>query len=255
MNKNIPKFLNYLTLISLGIYISYLYLIEKITLLIHPRYFWLVLLTGVVTALIGVVGIIQLSIEFFKTRRTNEISLIEAVNWKTLFVPVLLLTLTIGAFFIPITSLSIFSYNIRQVKSELRLNDYEKKTLEQKFNITLNTRNFTIEDWVKARTLNNLKLFENKEFFGTGFVAAKNNKTFNLSRFVISCCVVDATPVGLLVDTANQIENQSEFEDGQWLEVTGKFEIRLINNESTPVIIPKTLKKIEAPKDTYINRN
>jgi putative membrane protein len=250
MNKNIPKILNYLNLIVLGLYVSYLYLIEKLTLLIHPRYIWLVLVAGAIVCLIGLVGLIQLISESLKKKKENN-----KLDFKIALIPSLLLILTIGAFFIPVTSLSIFSYNIRSVKSELRLNDYEKKTLEQKFNITLNTRNFTIEDWVKARTLNNLKLFENKEFVGTGFVASKSDKTFNLSRFIISCCVVDATPVGLLVDTTNQIENKTEINDGEWLEVTGKFEIRLVNNESTPVIIPKTLKKTQQPKDTYINRN
>ena len=254
MKKNVNSILNYLTLIVLGIYVNYLYLIQKITLLIHPRYIWLVLVAGVVITLVGIVGIIQIALQSINKNSKNQLTTQTTLR-NSLFSG-LLLVLTIGLFFVPIASLSIFSYNIRTLKSELSLNETDKANLKEKFKLNLNTRNFTIEDWVKAKSLNNLKLFENNEFVGVGFVASKTDKTFNLSRFVISCCIVDATPISLLVDYNSIPNDQKEkIVDGEWIEIVGKFQIQLVNNEQAPVIIPTSVTKTSEPKDTYINRN
>lgn len=66
---------------------------------------------------------------------------------------------------------------------------------------------------------------------------------FVLFRFMVSCCIADAQPLGILIKT----ENKQGFENNQWLEVQGTFHKTTIDDYDALYIIPQKIRKIEKP--------
>jgi putative membrane protein len=238
------KLYNYLSLILIGSYIIYLNLINRLVFLIHPRYVWLTLGSAAVITIVGAVGIF-----YFVQNKNKELEYPQQYfNWN-----LLILVLAFGVFFVPIKSLSTESFALRSTDSIIRLTDDEKRQLKQKISSGVDSTSFKFFDWVNAKNLNENRVFKDKKVKVSGFVAPGSSPSmFNLSRFVISCCVVDATPVSLMVEYSSY--NQ-EFKSDEWVEVEGIFAIKTINGKSEPVIIPNSIIKIPNPDNIYLNRN
>jgi uncharacterized repeat protein (TIGR03943 family) len=152
---------------------------------------------------------------------------------------------------VPIKSLSIESFNLRSSKSNLSFTDQEKKQAKAKFGSTVDSSTFRFFDWISAKSLNENGIFKDKKIKTSGFITAgKIPGTFELSRFVISCCVVDATPVSLLVE----YDYGSKYKLNDWVEIDGIFEIKPIQGKNQPVIIPTTINKINEPDSVYLDR-
>jgi putative membrane protein len=71
---------------------------------------------------------------------------------------------------------------------------------------------------------------------------------FLVGRFIVSCCVADANPVGLIV----QWPEAETLADDQWVEVTGRFEAGTFNGEPTPILIIETVTPTEPPAQPYL---
>jgi uncharacterized repeat protein (TIGR03943 family) len=71
---------------------------------------------------------------------------------------------------------------------------------------------------------------------------------FLVGRFIVSCCVADASPVGLVV----QGEETADFENDQWIEINGHFETGTFDGEETPILIIDSIKAIEPPAQPYL---
>jgi putative membrane protein len=236
------KLYNYLTLLLIGIYVIYLFVINRLAFLIHPRYLWFTLGCGGLLALVGLIGIISLvknNPQVFNTPK-------RFLSWS--FV---ILVLVAGMFFVPIKSLSIESFNLRNSKSAINFTDEEKKLVKLKLNNNIDSSTFKFFDWINAKSLNENGVFKDKKFKGSGFITAgKTPNTFELSRFVISCCVVDATPVSLTVE----YNYQDKFKLNDWVEIDGAFAINPIEGKNQPVIIPTSINKIPEPDSIYLDR-
>jgi uncharacterized repeat protein (TIGR03943 family) len=231
------KFYNYLTMAIIGGYIIYLFFIKRLNFLIHERYIVFTLIAGLVLAVVGIIGSFM-SLQSKNKKLKFNLSLV--ILLITFFVP-----------FIPLKSLSSDSFDIRSVNKNIRVSENEKQDIRQKINFKIDSNDFTMYDWVKAKGLDDLSIFKDKEFTGTGFIAPKQGNIFSLSRFILSCCVVDATPAGILVD----YDYNKEFKSNDWLEVKGKFKIQEVNGIQEPVVIPTSVIKINQPDNVYLNRN
>jgi uncharacterized repeat protein (TIGR03943 family) len=71
---------------------------------------------------------------------------------------------------------------------------------------------------------------------------------FLVGRFIVSCCVADASPVGLVV----QGDETADFENDQWIEVNGHFETGMFDGEETPILIIDSIEAIEPPAQPYL---
>ncbi|EGW37976.1 TIGR03943 family protein [Desulfosporosinus sp. OT] len=99
----------------------------------------------------------------------------------------------------------------------------------------------------------------------TGFVykdpkLAKNQ--FVLSRFVITCCIVDATPIGIIVESPDAPKLKAD----TWVEVTGLLQKRIIGeaneiksvhnftetNDGAPYLVVNSCKIVSTPQDPYL---
>jgi putative membrane protein len=231
--------IKFITLGLLGLYIIYLFLLGKLNYLIHIRYIWLALAAGVIIALIGMIGLI-----------INRKSLLD--RSKLSIINLLMLLMVMAMFLVPLKSLSSDSFSLRAITQQVQLNSAEKEMITNKLNFNVDSTTFTMYDWIKAKGLGDTDWFVGKKFKGTGFISpVKDDKHFTLSRFIISCCVVDATPTGLIVE----YDYTKTYKANDWLEVEGVFVVKDYAGVVQPVIIPTRVQVIPQPQDIYLNRN
>lgn len=104
---------------------------------------------------------------------------------------------------------------------------------------SFNSDKFDVGDWIRRINVDpNMKNYVGKKVNITGFVFKPEefpSDTFLASRFLISCCAVDARPVGLPVKFEGW---DLEFQADQWVNVSGEFAISEVNGRDALVIIP-----------------
>lgn len=71
---------------------------------------------------------------------------------------------------------------------------------------------------------------------------------FMLSRFVITCCVADATAVGMVV----RWPDASELADDEWVKVHGAFEAGQFDGKTIPVMAADQVTPTEMPYQPYL---
>lgn len=113
-------------------------------------------------------------------------------------------------------------------------------------------RNFSVKDWSSLLTqVSAASFYEGKSVDVTGFVSADSadpDNVFFVSRFIVTCCAVDAQPVGVPVYQPGWAD---ELEPDQWVRVTGPF----VGNESSgvPVVVqPASVDPVDQPADPYV---
>ena len=234
-------FWNFLSLIVFGSYTVYLFVVGKLLFFIHPRYEWLTTVAGLVLVITGISGIIL-----------NRKSLsIKDISFRSLDFVICVLIFCL--FIVPVKTLSSQSFSLRSANQSTKLSQNQAQDLKKKFTGNVDSSSFTMYDWVTAKNLKDNTIFNGKQFKGSGFVSktGDDSSMFNISRFVISCCVADATPASLLV----KYDWENEYKVDDWVELTGTFEIKSVDGKAQPIIIPKTITKVQQPKNSYLNQN
>lgn len=72
--------------------------------------------------------------------------------------------------------------------------------------------------------------------------------SFLLSRFVVSCCVADATPIGLVVRTPAA----SQLALDQWVQVSGRFQAGAFDGHPMPILVADVITPTVAPNQPYL---
>lgn len=86
----------------------------------------------------------------------------------------------------------------------------------------------------------------------TGFVARDpsgfyDNRYFELSRFVISCCAVDSTPINILVKSPDA----ERYRNNQWLRLSGQIKRELSGGKAVYVLTNPTITPTTEPANPY----
>lgn len=71
---------------------------------------------------------------------------------------------------------------------------------------------------------------------------------FMAARFTISCCVADASAIGLPVSA----ENAASIPDGEWVRVRGAFEVGDFRGQQLPVLHAESLVVVDQPEQPYL---
>ncbi|MBX3000781.1 MAG: TIGR03943 family protein [Caldilineaceae bacterium] len=108
-----------------------------------------------------------------------------------------------------------------------------------------------ILDWVTAFRMSRSsgERFDGVEANLVGFVYREANQaegTFWLARFIVGCCVADASPAAVLVRSSLH----GDFEDGDWVRVDGRFHTEV--GAQAPVLMAETVDLIPAPNQPYL---
>ena len=112
---------------------------------------------------------------------------------------------------------------------------------------------FSVLDWAGLlRQTSDLSFFEGKTADVVGFVvpAGDDPDVFYVSRFVVTCCAVDAQPVGVPV---HLVDWRSQVSADEWLDVSGGFQTNPSRTSSDPIaLVPDSLEEVGQPSDPYL---
>jgi uncharacterized repeat protein (TIGR03943 family) len=113
---------------------------------------------------------------------------------------------------------------------------------------------FTVVDWASLlRQTSDLSFYKGKPVDVTGFITVDQDdpqNVFYVSRFVITCCAVDAQPAGVPVYYPNW---QATFKADAWVEAKGQFTANGSSTSKQPIALdPSAVTPIETPSDPYL---
>ena len=116
------------------------------------------------------------------------------------------------------------------------------------------TSRLTVADWALAFNLRSTPAsYVGKEVDVVGFVfhpKGTPEDVFYVSRFSVTCCAVDARPLGVPVYSPGW---QEEFKEDSWVHLTGSF-AETEEDISEPVVVtPKNIEPTEQPEHPYVN--
>lgn len=245
-NPKLVSLGTYLAILLFNAYALGLYANGQLTLYIHPRY---VLFTAVLNA----VSLLICGAGFVLAARQPGIPGVH-VSWRPSFTLVVAAMVLVAAYALPARTLSSGTADQRSDN----LNGSEAPRLEGSPGGTLalfgaDTERLTIPDWVSAfNGETDPDFYEGKKVDVVGFVfhpRGAPEDVFYVSRFRVTCCAVDAQPLGMPVHSPGW---KDEFEADDWVRVTGGFADS--NGEvSEPVFVdPKDIQRVEQPEDPYV---
>ncbi|MEM6529198.1 MAG: TIGR03943 family protein, partial [Chloroflexota bacterium] len=69
-----------------------------------------------------------------------------------------------------------------------------------------------------------------------------------VARFTVSCCVADASALGLPVFA----DNAPDFQTGEWVQISGTVQVDEFTGEVLPIINSRSIERIELPEHPYL---
>ena len=261
-NRQVPPYwalplLDVVAITAWGVLLLKYWLTGSLNLLIHPNYFWLVVVTGVLLLIVGVIKGMQLfwtirqrSFVSGRSRRVNQP--VSAVQHITLFPPgwsgtLLLATAIVGLLITP----KVFNSQTalqRGVSESVSIT----RSQPQAFRSSKKPEERSLIDWV--RILNDYPepdTYTGQKVKVQGFVVHPPELSASyllLSRFVITCCAADVYPVGLPVKLT---QDSKAYPPDTWLEVEGQMITETLQSKRQLTIAATSLKKIPEPKNPY----
>lgn len=107
-------------------------------------------------------------------------------------------------------------------------------------------------DWVRAMSANpDPAALNGEQADVVGFVYRDirfADNQFMVARFTISCCVADATAIGVIVSSAEA----SGLEQDTWVRVQGTFDEGELDGEPLPVLVAEEITPVEPPEQPYL---
>jgi len=243
MRKNLFKFelLSSLAVTLLGSVMLYYYYSRKLNFFIHPDYFFLVFYCGYFLIFVGVVKTI------FSFKSSINCHDQEHNHNRSLVVLVLVCLFMIWNQPKVLSSNQVFSR-----AGDLSSDNLFSRDADYLSGFTLSPEKRTILDWVRLFYQDpNPEHYAGSKVRVKGFVLedeALPEGYFYIARYVISCCVADARPIGILVkfDLGNQ-----KLEKDRWYEISGEFFSDEVNSEKSAVIKLIEFNEIDTPDNPY----
>jgi uncharacterized repeat protein (TIGR03943 family) len=239
-----------LLMVLLGLYFIDTLISGRVTIYVNQNFQWLAGFAGVAFLLLGIVGIVEL----MRMPAPNATDALErdpkahthgnAPSWPVLSIIAVPLALGI---LVPARPLGASAVNGDGLTTSIAVAQQGGAT----FSIPPSERNMM--DWLRSfGSSTDMSEFNGQEAEIVGFVyhdVRLNDKTqFFAMRFIVSCCVADATSIGLVVEWPDAATLQS---DG-WVKVTGKFQAQDVAGQEVPVLIAENVESVEQPEHPYL---
>jgi uncharacterized repeat protein (TIGR03943 family) len=240
------SWLDIVTLLAWGSLLLKYVITGQFKLLIHPNYFALVLLSSLILLVLGAIEIFLVISGNKTTNRENHLTLL-----SPRFSSSLLLSIAIAGWLISpqvLTSQTAIQRGLGETLPLTRLQP-------QSFRSTTKPEERSLIDWV--RTLNAYPepdAYDRQPAKVSGFVVYSAQLPDNyilLSRFIITCCAVDAYPIGIPVKLTT---SHRQYPQDSWLEIQGKMTSETLTQDETKrqlVLTAESIEQIPTPSDPY----
>jgi putative membrane protein len=230
-------------ILGLGLIVVTLWLglVGKLNLYIHPRYILFTVIMSALGLLIILAGFWRQAFKSQFARRTSFVGLLAGVACAVVVAGML------------VTKPAALTSSTAQQRG-INAAAIDSATQSYGMPLTLPSstdyERFSIKEWASLLSQSNDPgLFTGKAVDLSGFVspAGNNRDVFYVSRFVVSCCAVDARPLGVPVRVQNW---RQSYRADQWIQVKGEF-IAQPNGDIAIVVKPDTITNIKQPDDPY----
>jgi uncharacterized repeat protein (TIGR03943 family) len=225
-----------------GVLLLKYWLTGELRLLVHPRYFWVIIPTGVFLLLIA-------GFKVAGFRRKRPVNKAQHFTYlpTNLSTGLLILVAVLGLITSPqvLNSQAAMQGGITDLSISTRVQT-------QAFYGSTRSEEKSLLDWAKT-----LAVYpEPSAYIGQkakvlGFVVRPpdlSEQYFIITRFVIGHCALDAYPVGLLVQLT---QSRQAYAPDTWLEVEGLMTVVDVKGQSQLAIDAKSLQPVPKPKDPY----
>ncbi len=236
-----------MVLTGLGFFLLHRFWSGQLIVYVHRRFIWLILLAAL--------GLIVLAQSLFHNRppvRSEEEKGLfvdqyapKNAKWRLLM---MMLPILLGVL-VPVRPLGAEAAETRQVSQSLAFTTTGEVDGTV---LSLDSKNRSLLDW--------LWIFDISEDTATlidqpvnveGFVLPDENLPegqFLVARFIITCCVADATAIGLAVMPPDTLEHPTS----GWIRVTGTMQVVSDQGKESLLIKAETIQPIPEPANPYL---
>jgi uncharacterized repeat protein (TIGR03943 family) len=243
----------YFAILLFNAYVLGLHASGQLTLYIHPRY---VLFTVAMCALATAACTAGFAITAWRLASAPE-SAGGSIPWRPSLSLLAAALVLVAAYALPARTLSSDTANQRSDNlNSLGPSGGAGGSADTLAAFSADTQRLTIPDWVSAFNLKaDAGFYRGKGVNVVGFVFQPEGApedVFYVSRFRVTCCAVDAQPIGLPVREPGW---QARFEPDSWVRVTGEFAGgEPAQGVAEPVVvIPEEIEPTEQPRDPYVS--
>lgn len=228
---------------------------NQLVLYIHPRY----VVFTVIMALVALAFVVARVIVSGRRGHDDhdhdeEDDLDERPLQRGLSVGALVLAaaLAVGAVLLPPATLSAATASQRDITAtQVNL---DAASLDDASAADADTfRRYTVLEWSSLLAQSSEPSFyAGKPADVIGFITPdpQADDVFYVSRFMITCCAVDAQPIGVPVYLPDW---QARFQPDDWVEVTGEFSASRSTTSAVPIALdPAEVIGVDAPADPYL---
>jgi uncharacterized repeat protein (TIGR03943 family) len=239
MSPRLERAFKGLILIGLALYLTNLIVSGTLLFYINPRFVWLTWIAAILLALIAYA--------YQRTRQDepqhSEHQHADENVWIGLALMALPLLLGI---LVPPKPLGAQAVSVREANTDGLGLEGDEETL------ALDTTQRNILDWLRAfNVTGDPATFSGQTARVVGFVFRDESygaDQFLVSRFVLSCCVADASVVGLVVSWPQS----SSLPDDTWVEVEGTFQPGRFDGDMRPILVADRVAPTNAPNQPYL---
>lgn len=251
------------TIFALGVFLYSRMLNDVILLYISSRFIWLVSLGGIAMMLVGAsYAVLAFQNRANKTNHDHEHSEEcnhehhehehgSPVTWWGLLIA--LMPLLLGLF-VPQQALGADALATRKLNLQTWHAGSVDVALRNNQNAGLLDGEKTIIEWlIEFSNVPRVELAEtiaDEPVAVTGFVYTDDRfapNQFMIARYIVTCCVADAQPLGLIVETTGELP-----EYDSWVAVDGVFGTISFDGTESPAIVAGDIRPINEPRQPYI---
>src|SRR5215218_10341890 len=264
----------YFAILLFNVYTLSLYYNQQLTFYIHPRYITFTVALNAISLVACAVGFLVAAWRMGKTPSKSgtavaspgsSLGSASSGGWRLSFTVLVAVLVLIAAYALPARTLSSGtadqrSANFNSIQAQPSgsgAGSGAGSSTAGGDTLALfgaDTSRLTVADWALAFNLRSTPAsYVGKEVDVVGFVfhpKGTPEDVFYVSRFSVTCCAVDARPLGVPVYSPGW---QEEFEEDSWVHLTGSF-AETGEDISEPVVVtPKNIEPTEQPEHPYVN--
>src|SRR5215211_4873384 len=260
----------YFAVLLFNVYTLSLYYNQQLTLYIHPRYITFTVALNAISLVACAVGFLLATWRMGTATSKSGTAVASpgsasSGGWKPSFTVLVAVLVLVAAYALPARTLSSGtadqrSANFNSIQAQPSgsgAGSGAGSSIAGGDTLALfgaDTSRLTVADWALAFNLRSTPAsYVGKEVDVVGFVfhpKGTPEDVFYVSRFSVTCCAVDARPLGVPVYSPGW---QEEFEEDSWVHLTGSF-AETEEDISEPVVVtPKNIEPTEQPERPYVN--